>query len=256
MHTNRVRIVGIGLAGAIVLAGAACSTPPKDPVKRAEYERRNDPFEKFNRRVHRVNVWIDHNIGRPVARVYAKRVPQFIRDRIRTFADHLGEPITFMNDVLQGERERAAETAVRFFVNSVAGMAGFFDVAAMYGLKRHTEDFGQTLAVWGVRAGPYLVLPVLGPSSTRHLAGRIVDGIADPLNWVGKPTVARVFFGTAGPLGQIDFYARNVDQLKSIEKNSLDYYAALRSFYRQNRKSAIANGRIKTKDIPLPGDDE
>lgn len=256
MRSNRARIVGIGIAAAIVLAGAGCATPPKDPAKLAEYKKRNDPFEKFNRRMHRVNVWIDHKIGRPIARVYKKRVPPFIRDRIRTFADHLGEPITFMNDVLQGERERAAETAVRFFFNSLVGVGGMFDVAAMYGLKRHTEDFGQTLAVWGIRPGPYIVLPVLGPSSTRHLAGRVVDGVADPLNWIGKPTIARIIFSTAGPLGQIDFYARNVDQLKAIEKNSLDYYAVLRSFYRQNRKSAIANGKIKTKDIPLPGDDD
>ncbi len=256
MQVNRLRLIKIGVAAALALSSAGCATPPKDPAKLAEYKQRNDPLEKFNRRMHRVNVWFDHKIGRPVVRVYKKRVPVFVRNRIRVFADHMGEPITFLNDVLQGEQERAAETAVRFFVNSIAGFGGLFDVAAMYGLKRHTEDFGQTLAVWGIRPGPYLVLPILGPSSTRHLIGRVVDGVADPLNWVAKPTIVRVIFGISGPLGQIDFYARNVEQLKEIEKNSLDYYAALRSFYRQNRKSAIANGKIKTKDIPLPGDDE
>ena len=256
MTVGRVRIIGMGVATALALTAAGCASPPKDPAKLAEYKQRNDPFEKFNRRMHRNNVWFGHNIGRPVTRIYKKHVPLFVRNRIRVFADHMGEPITFMNDVLQGEQERAAETAVRFFVNSVAGFGGLFDVAAMYGLKRHSEDFGQTLAVWGVGPGPYLVLPILGPTSTRHLVGRVVDSIAEPLNWVGKPTIARVFFGTSGPLGQIDFYARNVETIKAIEKNSLDYYAALRSYYRQNRKSAIANGKIKTKDIPLPGDDE
>lgn len=245
------------LTAAMLLGPVSCATPPKDPAARAEFERRNDPLEPFNRKVHDFNVWADRNIGRPLAKSWTDNVPKFIRDRVRTFADHLNEPITFINDVLQGEQERAAETAVRFWFNTVAGVGGMFDVAAMYGLKRHTEDFGQTLAVWGLPSGPYLVLPILGPSSPRAVVGMIVDGVIDPVSYAtGKTVPTRIIFGVLGPVGGLDFYSRQVEQLKAIEKNSLDYYAALRSFYRQNRRAQILNGRGQTKNIPLPGEDE
>jgi len=243
---------------ALVLAlGACASTPPTDPAARAAWEEKNDPYEEWNRRVFAFNMKVDRNIGRPVARGYRRAVPPFVRDRIRNVSDHIASPVTFINDILQGKGDRAAETGVRFFVNTVAGMGGLFDVAGQYGLRGHKEDFGQTLAVWGFREGPYLMLPLLGPSNRRDLVGLIVDNFSNPIDYgVRTSTAARIVFGLQGAAGGLDNYARLQPTLISLERNSIDFYAAMRSLYRQNRESEIKDGKVDAKDIPVPGEDE
>ena len=179
-------------------------------------------------------------------------VPQLGRDSIRNFVDNMGEPVNFVNAVLQGADDRAAETMVRFIFNSTAGMGGLFDVAGGYGLKRNDEDFGQTLAVWGVGEGPYVMLPILGPSNVRDIVGKIVDNFTNPIGYF-MPTAGSI---TTTIAGGIDRRERNLDALEDIEKNSLDYYAALRSLYRQNRQDLINNGEPKgpVLDIPVYAD--
>jgi phospholipid-binding lipoprotein MlaA len=252
-----VKIVLATMVVSVGLIGCAKTPPPTDPAARAEWERRNDPYEKTNRKIFAYNMRFNKHVGRPIAKAYTKTVPQFFRDRIRNFSNHVSSPVTFVNDVLQGKGGRAAETATRFLVNTVAGFGGMFDVAGGYGLKRHTEDFGQTLAVWGVKEGPFLMLPLIGPTSRRHLIGRVVDNFTNPIDYGTRlNSVARIVFAVQGGLSTIDNYARLAPILDGLEKNSVDFYAAVRSLYRQNRRSEILDGEVKTKDIPLPGEDE
>ena len=239
-------------AAGLLLAGCASTPEPTTPEEQQAAAEANDPWEGTNRSVFEFNRAVDDNIGKPVARAYRDVVPQFGRDGIRNFVQNFGEPVNFINAVLQGEDGRAAETAVRFIFNTTAGFGGFFDVAADYGLKVNDEDFGQTLAVWGVEEGPYVMLPILGPSSVRGVVGKIVDNFTNPIGY---------FFPTAGSVtktlaGGVDRRERNLEALDDIERNSLDYYAALRSLYRQNRQDLINNGEPQgpVLDIPVYAD--
>lgn len=232
---------------------AACATPPADPAARAEFERANDPLEPVNRRIFAFNLYVDDNVGKPVAKAYRDNVPKFVRDRFRDFYDNFTSPVTFVNDVLQLETGRAAETATRFWVNSLFGMAGFFDVAGQYGLKKHKEDFGQTLAVWGVKEGPYVMVPFLGPSNPRDITGRVVDSFSNPISYF-LPPVGAWLEVVGGVINVVDTRAGLLDPMDELRRTSLDFYASVRSLYRQNRESEISNGKVKR--VPLPGEDE
>ncbi|MEN8196805.1 MAG: VacJ family lipoprotein [Pseudomonadota bacterium] len=253
------KVAGVARTVTVVLAVAwlaACAEVPKDPVARAEYDKRNDPLEPANRWVFRQNIAIDKAIARPLARGWKKYVPRLTRDNVKNFIDNFSSPVTFINDILQGESGRAAETFVRFWFNTVAGFGGLFDAAGELGLKRHEEDFGQTLAVWGLPDGPYLMILLLGPHSTRHLAGKVTDSQANPFSYLvadGGFVASAVLVG-GNVLYFIDFRARALGTLEELEKSSLDFYASVRSLYRQNRKSEILNGKVT--DLPVPGDDD
>jgi phospholipid-binding lipoprotein MlaA len=238
------------LAASASLAG--CATPPTDPAARAEFERTNDPLEPWNRKVFAFNLYLDDHVGKPVALAYRDNVPKFARDRFRDFYDNFTSPVTFVNDVLQGESGRAAETATRFWVNSLFGMAGFFDVAGQYGLKKHKEDFGQTLAVWGVDPGPYLMVPVIGPSNPRDLSGKVVDSFLNPISYALSNAGVAWLETIAGIVDQVDERSRLIEPMDELRRTSLDFYASVRSLYRQNRASEISNG--KPTKIPLPGE--
>lgn len=250
MHGKALRFAALAMALASL---AACATPPADPAARTEFERTNDPIEPFNRRMFAFNLWVDDNIGKPVAVAYRDNVPKFVRDRFRDFYDNFQSPVTLINDILQGESGRAAETATRFWVNSVFGMAGFWDVAGQYGLKKHKEDFGQTLAVWGVKEGPYLVLPFMGPSNVRDTTGKVVDAFSNPISYFLPPVGAWLEIA-GGIIDRVDERAGLIEPVDELRRTSLDFYAAVRSLYRQNRESEISNGKVKKP--PLPGEDE
>jgi phospholipid-binding lipoprotein MlaA len=245
------RALAAAALGALLLAG--CATPPADPAARAEFERNNDPLEPTNRRIFAFNLAVDDAVGKPLARAY-RDVPPFIRDRVRSAVENFNAPVVFINSVLQGEQARAAETFVRFFVNTSMGFGGLFDVAGGYGLKAHREDFGQTLAVWGFAEGPYLMLPFLGPSNARDLVGRLVDSRMNPLSYVLSDAGLAWLEIVGNVLDAVDTRERNLEAVDELQKTSLDFYASVRSFYRQLRASEIANGRRSR--IPLPGEDE
>lgn len=250
-HGKALHIVALAMFLGFV---AGCATPPSDPAARAEFERTNDPIEPFNRRMFAFNLFVDDNVAKPVAKAYRDNVPKFARDRFRDFYDNFSSPVTFINDVLQGETGRAAETATRFWVNSVFGIGGFWDVAAQYGLKKHKEDFGQTLAVWGVGEGPYLMVPLLGPSNPRDLSGKVVDNFLNPISY-GLSHAGVAWLETVGALlDRVDERAGLIEPMDELRRTSLDFYASVRSLYRQNRASDIANGKVKK--IPLPGEDD
>ena len=205
----------------------------------------NDPLESLNRSIFEVNEGLQDVLLRPIAKFYNANVNLTVRQRISNFLDNLSSPVIFANDLLQGEFERALTTFGRAFINTTIGIVGFADVALEFGLERHDEDFGQTLAVYGMGEGFYLVLPIFGPSSPRDAIGKfVIDPYLDPLGlWLGNTDRQNIEYTLTGAKG-LDEYAGIVEELNQVKKTSVDYYAAVRSPYRQKRKTEINNGSI------------
>ena len=244
---NHRQIPAALLALLVVMLGA-CATPPTDPAARAEYDQTNDPFEPLNRKIFDFNLFFDRILFRPIAVTYDAAVPETVRDTIRHFLDNLGEPIVFANDMLQGEFSRAHDTAGRFLMNSTMGVGGLMDLATKAGLEKQTGDFGQTLYYWGVPEGPYLVLPILGPSNPRDGIGIGVDGYADPYGHaIGGTTITNASYGRYAING-VDQRARNIQTFDELQRNAIDFYSQLRSLFRQHRASELRHG----EPAPLP----
>ncbi len=237
MLKNIRRFAALALTVAI-LPGCASNAPPADdPEALAEYELTNDPYESTNRSIFEFNQMIDRALIKPAAQGYRAAIPEWSRNRIDDFLVNLNAPIYFMNDMLQAEFGRAANTVGRFVMNSTFGVLGVMDVAKHAGMKAHSEDFGQTLAVWGVPDGPYIMLPLLGPTNPRDGIGMGVDMVADPVGWYA-PTWADITRTVVSGVGTREQY---LDILDEVERSSLDYYASIRSMYRQNRVKEIKN---------------
>ncbi len=232
-----------------VVSLSGCATPPTDPEELATYKENNDPLEPMNRYFFEVNYALDELLLKPIASWYDTILPTPVEHSVHNFLRNLNGPVIMVNDLFQGNGKRAGITAKRFLINSTVGVLGLFDVAADWGLKYHDEDFGQTLAVWGTGEGPYLVVPVLGPSNPRDLTGKVVDSAMDPwgyvLHYYDLDTLSYVRAAIEG----IDLRARNLDTLDAIRKGAVDYYATIRSLYRQHRNDAIKNG--ENPDNPL-----
>jgi phospholipid-binding lipoprotein MlaA len=230
------------------LAGCATAPPQSDAEAYAEFRAINDPLEPLNRGVFEFNRGVDGLLLKPLAEFYRLLLPPPVQTGIHNVLKNLRAPVTFANDLLQFEFDRAATTAGRFAINSTLGLGGFIDWAEGWGLPYHDEDFGQTLAVWGAPEGPFLMLPLLGPSNPRDAAGVAVDStILDPLGFIGtfvfdESFTLRMISYTRLGLTAIDARARNYDAIADLERNSLDFYAALRSLYRQYRRSEIYQG--------------
>jgi phospholipid-binding lipoprotein MlaA len=228
-------IPGLLLAASLALGGCAAPTAP-GPQQASAAAEFNDPYENTNRAVFDFNEGVNHHFLVPVAKTYRTVVPQPIRQNLHDFLQNLDGPVVFMNDLLQGQVKLAGNTMARFLFNTTVGMGGIIDVASRLGIPYHDNDFGVTLAVWGVPDGPYIVVPVLGPSNPRDITGMIVDGLADPGNEVSPNLwipAARTFVH-----GE-DTLSRNIESLEDLEKTSLDYYATIRSIYRQRREAQI-----------------
>jgi phospholipid-binding lipoprotein MlaA len=258
--------VALGLAVCGVLwGGATCaqqaaaptSPPQTAPAQAAlaEADGTNDPFEKENRAIFDFNNHVDKIVLVPVASAYRAVLPEPVRDSVHDFLQNLNEPIIFANDVLQARPDLAATTAARFVVNSTVGVGGLFDVASKAHLPFHDNDLGVTFAVWGVGEGPYLMLPVLGPSNVRDAIGEGGDAYGDPGNIVaGDYHYMWATFARAGTQG-IDERSRNIETLADIERTSLDYYATIRSLYRQRRAAEIRHEQTNVPNInPVQGD--
>ena len=238
-HSRYLRARAFGAMLAVMMT-AACATPAVDDGV-------NDPLESFNRAIFSFNQFAQGLLFKPLALLYRDLVPPEVQDAVGGILETLHTPITLANDLLQGEPERAAETLGRFAINGTVGIAGIFDIASGMGLEGHSEDFGQTLAVWGSGEGMYLVLPLFGPSGLRDGIGLGVDILIDPLTYYASfpqrssRTMAR----------GIDELAGVVDSLDDIERTSIDFYATLRSLYRQQRDDQIRNGAAPPV-IPIP----
>lgn len=211
----------------------------------------NDPLEPLNRAILEFNEFITALILRPLAQIYVMMLPDFALDAIHNALENLSTPVVLANDLLQWEPERAWDTTRRFFINSTVGVGGLVDVADKMGIKGHSEDLGQTFAVWGVPEGFYLVIPIFGPSNPRDAVGKFLNSYLDPLSHWAENT-DRDELNTARTLvGGVDEFSRVMDDLQKLKDTSIDYYAALRSIARQKRAADIANGTPK-EGAPLP----
>ena len=232
---------------ALVLS--ACATPPSDdPEAVAEWHAINDPLEPLNRGIFQFNVGIDKVVIRPLASGYRWLFPSFMRESIKNVLDNLSEPLNFANSLLQGDIGRAGTAAGRLLVNSTIGLAGLFDIAETMGLEPVDEDFGQTLATWGTGEVAYLILPVLGPSSVRDGLGRGIDFFINPINYSLDNAGLEWVGWTMTAVNGIDQRSRHIETLDEIERTSVDYYAAIRSLYRQRRQDLIHNGESTDLD--------
>ncbi len=244
----RARAFALGCALTAVVALPACTSLPDDPEARAEVEALNDPLEPMNRSIFEFNRGVDTVLLRPLAEIYADLIPQGGQDMVKDFLDNLTAPVVLANDILQGEPERAGETAARFVANSTFGILGLFEIS---GIKRHNEDFGQTLGTWGVNEGPYLMLPFLGPSSARDGLGLVADYYIDPFSYYTRTTQQEYLQWVRLSVRAIDTRARNIKTLDEIERSAIDVYATYRSLYRQYRRKEILNGR-PGDTVPMP----
>lgn len=199
-----------------------------------------DPFEPFNRKVFAFNSAVDRYVADPIIDGYRTLTPTFARSRIHDFLNNLRAPVWFANEVLQGDWDGAGAQVTRFTLNSTLGVAGFFDFAAQVAdIEMQDEDFGQTLAVWGVPTGPYIVLPGLGPATPRSLAGLAVDGaLFNPFVWVEFENKSDFVFARR-LAATFDRRAR-ADGMVGIIRESLDPYAQTKALYIQDRLSGLA----------------
>jgi phospholipid-binding lipoprotein MlaA len=251
---HAARSVTTRIAGSIfalaLLVGCATPPPASDPEAVAEWKQVNDPIEPFNRGVFAVNRFIDTYAFKPAAQGYRAVVPDGGRQRIHNVIANLNSPLTLANDLLQGEFDRAVQTLFRAAINTTFGILGLHDVATEAGIPAHEEDFGQTLAVWGIGEGPFLMLPVFGPSNPRDGIGLAAEFFADPfgrgMTNIGREWISYTRSGVAG----LDKREGLLDSLDEIERTSLDYYASLRSLYRQHRAAEIRNGRPAPAPAP------
>jgi phospholipid-binding lipoprotein MlaA len=246
--SRRGFFLGRAAALAVLLALGACAAVPTDPAARMAYDEANDPAEPTNRVIFDGNQWVDRNALQPVARAYQDYVPGGVRDGLRNFSQNLKAPVVLVNDVLQGNMGRAWTLTQRFAVNTTVGGVGLFDVAGDWDLPAHEADFGQTLGVWGVGPGPSVQLPLLGPSNLRDTAGTALGLLGDPVNYVPGMQVVQMSGSAAGAL---DRRARMLPVTDDLQKNSLDYYATVRSIYAQHRAAFIEEG--KAGGLPADG---
>ena len=248
LHGARIALVLAALS-ALVLGG--CASVPNDPEERKAYYETNDPIEPVNRAIFSFNQGLDAVILKPVASVYKQVLPQTLQDGIRNFLNNLRTPLILANNLLQGDIDGAHQTIARFTTNSIIGFGGFGDPAGDLGVKYRSEDLGQTLGVWGMGEGPYLMLPIFGPSNPRDLIGLVVESVADPIDIWADNTDREAIPISRLLLRGIDRRAGNLKTIDELEKSSLDFYATVRSLYRQVRADEIRNG--DTDDtIPSP----
>ena len=241
MWLRHVRVLSLraGHAVALILClmGTACTTAPEDPVARQAYRQINDPLEPFNRSVFHVNLMLDDAVLAPTVGFYNRESPMPIRNGIRNALWNLRLPTTFANSLLQADFANAANAFVAFSINTVFGLGGVLDVAGELVRRPRAEDFGQTLGRWGVEEGPYIQLPLVGPSNVRDLVGLGVDVFAEPLTYVAPAGVTPL-------VGQMRAFQVRADldaDQRAFRATSVDSYAGLRSLYRQRREADIRN---------------
>jgi phospholipid-binding lipoprotein MlaA len=197
-----------------------------------------DPFEGMNRGIFEFNDVFDRFLLRPIAWAYGKVMPDVAKTSVRNFFRNLGSPARFANDAMQGTVDDAGNTLMRFLINTTIGVGGLFEVAEDWGFPYKPSDFGITMHTYGVNGGPYLMLPLLGPTTFRDGTGLIVDMALDPFSWLADTAV------NGGLLGGrvVTTRERLIEPLDDLRKGSLDYYAALRSAYYQDRATELRKG--------------
>jgi len=221
---------------AALSAGCATVTSPD----------KRDPWETFNRSMYTFNDTLDRAIARPVAQAYKDYLPTAVQRGTSNFFHNIGDVVVVVNDILQLKLAQAVQDFARLMVNSILGVYGLFDVATQLDLPKHKEDFGQTLATWGVGDGPYLVLPFLGPSNVRDAISLPADWEVDPVLDINDSTRR----WEASLLRIIDKRASYLEATRAMEKSGIDPYVFMRDAYFQYRINLIYDGNPPAADIP------
>ena len=239
MQINQLKFIFIGLLAASLLAGCATQS-------------NQDPLEGVNRGIYKFNDVADKAIMKPVAGAYKAVLPEPVRGGVGNFFSNLGEIITVANDLLQFKFDKAMTGAGRFAINSTFGVGGLIDWASKDGIERHKEDFGQTLATWGWKDSPYLVLPLFGPSTLRDAAGELADGFAFDAVSYAEPRPRNILNLTKG----IDKRAQYLPGSDLLDEAALDPYIFMRDAYMQRRNAQITDGEGKINDDSIENDTE
>lgn len=230
------------LALLATLGGCAERPDPSDPDAVAEFRQNNDPLEPTNRVFYAINNGLDTVLLAPLARGYRAVVPGPVRTGVHNLLSNLSSPVLFLNDMMEAKPRLAGDTLARFVINTTLGVGGVFDPANDWGWPAHDGDFGMTLAIWGVPDGPFLFLPVLGPTNPRDVAGFGADIALDPFTYASGGGWT-IFGWTRYGVSAVDARAQHLDDIDQIKRSALDPYATFRSLYTQHRTQQIENSR-------------
>lgn len=254
----------ISLVGILLVGGCAC--PPTDPEELRAYEEADDPLEPLNRTMFKVNIAADKLVIKPAAKGYRAVTPQIVRTGVRNFFINLRQPMYLANALMQLEGRQALAITERFLTNTLFGFFGLADTASEINIPVYDPDFGQTLYVWGVKdGGPYMVLPLLGPSNPRDAVGIGVDSFLAPIDYALANEPVLIYTRVV-----LDGWTKReaaLDFLDSLEQSSTDYYATMRSMWRQNRQNKLNHSNViigskpdenekKDYEFDFPTDDE
>ena len=227
------------LALAILMLAGCATLPSGKPDPR-------DPLERFNRSMFAFNDALDKAVAKPVAKAYVKVAPRFVRTGVSNVFNNLNTLGTAVNDVLQGKMKQAGRDSARFLMNSTLGLAGLFDPATSAGLELNDEDFGQTFGKWGVKPGPYLMLPLLGPSTFRDTVGKLADQFTYPVYWLEDDSTRLIIRGVS----LLDMRADLLDLDEQLEQ-SYDRYAFVRNAWLQRREFQVKDGEVDESSLDL-----
>jgi len=236
---------GALLGGLCALNLCGCVTLPPNAPRSPQ-----DPWESWNRGVYKVNDKLDRAVAKPVARAYVKVVPQPLRTGVSNFFANLNTPTVMVNDALQGKFLAAGSDLGRFLLNSTVGLGGLLDPATAAGLDKNDEDFGQTLGKWGVHPGPFVEIPLLGPSDCRDAPARAVDAYTNPQAYIHNIAIKYPLYGVYF----VDVRA-SLLSLDDTLKRVYDPYAFIRDAYLQRRAYLVSDGKVSEEPLVDPGDD-
>ncbi len=242
--------IAVALLLVVATALGGCATPPTNPEQRKYFDQVNDPLEPTNRVIYKFNHIIYGMLLKPPAKLYTVLVPDAGQRGVHNVLENMSDPDIFVNQLLEGRFDYAGITLGRFIINSTLGIGGIFDVARdTFHLDPHHADLGMTFALWGIKPGPYLVLPLFGPSDPRDAIGLGIDTYFDPLDmYLDRHSLSDLVLAQSGATA-LDLGARELPALDEIERTSLDPYAAVRSMYRQHRYHQI-HGQPDTANMP------
>lgn len=238
--------MGLALSATLMLSACAIAPGAADP---------RDPFQSTNRAVFKFNQALDDVAVKPAAQAYRFLTPEFVRIGIHNFFSNLNEITVVVNDVLQGKVNQGGKDVLRFTINTTVGLLGFIDVASHAGLEKHHEDFGLTLGHWGMGSGPYLVLPLLGPSTLRDTVGLVPDSATSPFEMFNHVSVAHRNEGFI--LNTIQFresFLNNEDIINDVALSS-DHYNLIRDAWLQRRRNQVYDGNPPPDPFDLPDDE-
>lgn len=238
MSVGWMRVLINFISIVFLLVSTSCASTPEEKPN-------VDPLEPFNRNMFQLNRFLDTYLFRPASQLYILVTPDPIEARVTSFFENIDDINTFVNSFLQGKFRQGASDTARVVFNSTFGIGGLFDIATEMGFEKHEEDFGQTLAVWGVGRGPYLVLPVFGPQTLRSTPGLAVQAVTNPLFWVDNPPLTI----SLAALGAVDLRARSEGAIQFIDEAAVDPYAFTREAFLQRRTYLIYDGNPPMPDL-------